>query len=262
MHAGDEYTLLERLDLAVAAGLTQRSDHLDRARVGTFDASLPSAAPTDWSRWIAGMLGLRGYVLHQSEIDQALTGAATRLKPGHQELALLHGLQRVLLRVQERACRGQAPDGWFLVDLFKDLTRDIARFRGNVLRRDLPWDTILYVPYPEAAELRRLLDQFDTAHSFRDFPLVFGRLHPVRRAFRVMWRFARIAPFPDLNLLMAFLAMDAYLLAHGYPLLLPIAGDRELLTHVVSGPPPVRVQPLERRLLEMVADADAGAAAE
>lgn len=255
MGSGDDYTLLERLDLAVASHVAQRTEHLDQAHADVLDSGLPSMAPTDWGRWIAGMLGLRGFVVHQREVEQVLAGESSRFKPGHQEHALLHGLQRALLRVRERAGRGQEPDGWFLVDLFKDLTRDIARFRGNVLRRDLPWDTILYVAYPEAADLRALLDRFDAAHHFRDFPLVFERLHPVRRAFRVLWRFARLAPFPDLNMAMAFLAMDAYLLAHGYPLLSPLPGDRELLTHLVSGPPPVRVQLLERRLLETVAGA-------
>jgi hypothetical protein len=251
------YTLLEQLDLAVAAQLAMRSAQPDYGRSETIEPSLPSFAPTDWARWIAGMLGLRGFVVHQREVEQALAGESTRFRSGQQEHALVGGLQRVLLRVRDRAAAGRSPDGWFLVDLWKDLTRDIARFRGNVLRRDLPWDSVLYVPYPEPAELRPALDRFEPAHHYRDLPQIFDRLHPVRRAFRVLWRFARLAPFPDLNLMFAFLAMDSYLLAHGYPLVVPQPGDRELLVHLIGGPPPVRVQPFERRMLEAVAGAQA-----
>ena len=74
-------------------------------------------------------------------------------------------------------------------------------------------------------------------------------MHPVRQSFRVLWRFARLAPFPDFNLVMAFVAMNAHLLAQGYPMVRPLAGDRELLVHLVSGPPPLRHGTFESRLL-------------
>jgi hypothetical protein len=61
---------------------------------------------------------------------------------------------------------------------------------------------------------------------------------------------ARIAPFPDFNVLMAFLVMNAYLLAKGYPAITPMPGDRELLGRLLSGPPPTRVLFLEARLAE------------
>ena len=42
----------------------------------------------------------------------------------------------------------------------------------------------------------------------RNKSALFDELHPVRQAPRLMWRFARIAPFPDFNLVMSFVLMN------------------------------------------------------
>jgi hypothetical protein len=128
----------------------------------------------------------------------------------------------------------------------------VRRFRNNALRSDPPWDGVLYVPHPAPGELPALLDTFDAGHSYRDHPAVFASLHPVRQSFRVLWRFARLAPFPDLNLPMAWLAMCGHLLGKGYPLLVPEPSDRELVLRLVSGPPPLRMTRWEARLLATV----------
>src|SRR4030095_835104 len=47
-----------------------------------------------------------------------------------------------------RAGAGVPPDGWFLVDLFKTMTRDLPRFRNIDLRRGPPWDALLHVAHP------------------------------------------------------------------------------------------------------------------
>ena len=46
-----------------------------------------------------------------------------------------------------------------------------------------------------------------------DDPAEFARVHPVRQAALVLWAFARLAPFPDFNLMFGFLTMNAFLLA-------------------------------------------------
>jgi hypothetical protein len=158
-----------------------------------------------------------------------------------------------------RACvqcsEGQPPDGWHLAEQFKLFSRGVVRFRRNSLRRDLPWDAILYVKYPEAEKVRGLLDSFNLDVCYGDNPLRFQRAHPVRQAFRIMWRLARIAPFPDFNLVMAFVAMSEYLLYKGYPLFCPEPEDRALLHRMVSGPVPSRMMRFESRLLGRVKQA-------
>ena len=106
--------------------------------------------------------------------------------------------------------------------------------------------------YPDPEDLKGLIDSFTEENSFRDIPVRFRSLHPVRRSFRILWRFARLSPFPDLNLPMSFLAMTSYLMANGYPMPTPFPGDREMLCKVISGPPPSRLVQLESRLLERV----------
>ena len=61
---------------------------------------------------------------------------------------------------------------------------------------------------------------------------------------------SRLAPFPDFNLLFAWLAMNAFLLAKGYPTLLPERGDRALLARIAIAPPPRRIVQFESRLLD------------
>jgi hypothetical protein len=246
------YSVLERLDLALAQRLTQRADRLDlqqRAEQGVDLLGLPRGRTPSGS---AACSRCAASASRRVTLSTCSNARSRHFMPDHQEHSLIVGLKGVLNLIRERGSRGVPPDGWCLVDLFRVLTRDIARFRGNDLRRDQPWDAILYVRYPPADDVRTLLDTFHPTYCFRDLPQAFERLHPVRKAFRILWRFARIAPFPDFNLVMAFVAMNSSLLANGYPPVFPEPGDREVLTHLVTGPVPQRITGFEARLLQVV----------
>jgi len=244
-------TLLDRLDLAMAVRLAGSGDEQELLAVAQRFQDCLYNTDRD-ARWIAALLRLRGMLVLNDDAADVLSAGQSRFRPGSQEHAMVTGLHDVLQMVRDRASRGVLPDGWFLVEAFKAMTRGIARFRNNAVRADAPWDAILYLRYPLVDELNYLLDTFDAEHRFRDFPRVFDRLHPVRQSFRVLWRFARIAPFPDFNAVMAWVAMCAFLLAKGYPLLLPEPQDQALLQHVIAGPPPHKLVQFESRLLATV----------
>ena len=203
---------------------------------------------------MAALLRLRGFSVQDVDAVQVLDGTSRRLLPQSQESQLLFGLVDVLQMMRDRASQGRPPDGWFLVELFKTMTRGLPRFRNNSLRVDQPWDGLLYVAHPRPTELTHVLDHFDHGHRYRDQPALFDRLHPLRQGFRVLWRFARIAPFPDLNVPMAWLAMSSWLLSRGYPMLMPEAGDRELVPRLVAAPPPTRIVQWEARLLKTIGE--------
>jgi hypothetical protein len=245
-------SLLERLDLALAAKLA--ASNVDQEPVTGAERF------QDWlvrphggdAAWIASLLRLRGLVIFDDDVAQALLGKSRRLAPSSQEYQLARGLADVLLQMRQRAHRGTGPDGAFLVHAFETMTRGIPRFRGNTLRSDQPWDAILFVNYPAPDELQGILDTFDHAHGFRDLRLLYEQFHPVRQAFRLMWRFCRVAPFPDFNLVMGWIAMCAHLMSKGYPALRPELPDRSLVQKMVAGPPPIRLVQFEARLLEAV----------
>jgi hypothetical protein len=240
-------TLLERLDLALAACAAREADKL--AAGEAWSAPWLTHGISGDGLWVARVLGLRGLFLDAREAADILVGGKGRYTSAHHELQLVRGMGRLLAAVRERAATGRLPDGWFAVELFKRLTEGIARFRNNVVRRDAPWDGIAPLEYPAPEQLPGLLDRFHAAERYGE-PDGFDRLHPVRQAPRVMWRFARIAPFPDFNSLMAFVVMNAYLLTKGYPLVVPQRDDRLLLNQLIAGPSPQRVIQLESRLVQ------------
>ncbi len=244
------HNLLQRLDLALATQLANAGE--DVLTAAEHHQEWLFRSETGDNTWVAATLGLRGLAIRAADVADVLGGRPGRFRRRHQEHALIFGMQSVLQMVRDRAAQGTPPDGWFLVELFKVLTADVARLRRNSLRGDHPWDGLLYVNYPEPAQLKSLLDSFTQAKSFRDVPGRFLSLHPVRQSFRILWRFARLCPFPDFNIPMSFVAMNAYLLAKGYPLVTPLAEDRELFAKVISGPPPLRLVQLESRLLQRV----------
>lgn len=252
-------TLLERLDLALVSRLVGSPTANDEmlATAQRFQDRIYRRTGTD-ARFIAGVLRLRGLLVMDDDVADVLTGATSRFQSTSQEFQMIRGLQDVLQILRDRGSRGAPPDGWFMVELFKTLTRGLPRFRNNVLRVDPPWDAVLYVRYPLPQELNYLLDTFDLAHRYRDFPRLFDDLHPVRQGFRILWRFARISPFPDFNVSMAWLAMSGWLLARGYPLILPEAQDQALLARLVGGPPPAKLVQFESRLLETIEAFGAG----
>lgn len=246
--------MLERIDLALASRMVAHGgDEPIAAAQRVLDRARRPAA--DDSAFVASLLRLRGFVLADDDAEDVLSGRCGRLGAVTQEHRLLRGLAACLQLVRARAADGRQPDGWFLVELFRAMTADLPRFRNNELRRGPPWDALLYVHYAAPEQLRPVLDTFDRDRCFRDVPLVFQSLHPVRQGFRLLWRFARIAPFPDFNVLMAWLGMNAWLQWHGFPLLAPAPGDQALLAKLLSGPPPTKVVAFEARLLAAVTGA-------
>ena len=242
-------SILDRVDLALASRLVGRA--ADQDLIATAQRAMDGVrrpAPTD-AVFVTDLLRLRGFVIDDEDAAAVLAGKSSRLSALTQEHRLLCGLQRALRLVRQRAVGGQPPDGWFLVELFRAMTSELPRFRNNDVRRGPPWDALLYVNYPPSEQLRFLLDSFDAKRCYRDAPIVFNGLHPVRQGFRLLWRFARIAPFPDFNTVIAWLGMNSWLQAKGFPLLAPQEGDQEFLARLLSGPPPSKVTRLESRLL-------------
>jgi hypothetical protein len=247
-------TTLERLDLLLATGLcggTGPADELLATAQGFHERRL-QPGPAD-PRFLAGLLRLRGMHVRDDDALKVLTGKYRQLPPLPAEHVLLRGLANVLHELRERARGGVAPDGRFLVAAWKSMTSGLSRYRGVELRTDPPWDAVLYVSYPEARQLPALVESFDAEHRFRDLPQLFDGCHPVRQAFRIFWRCARIAPFQDFNMVIAWIAMSGHLLAKGYPLLVPESTDQELCARLVAGPPPTRLVQWEGRLVEELA---------
>jgi hypothetical protein len=245
-------SLLERVDLALASRLVRGVDNQEPlAGAQRVIDGVRRPMPSDVV-FIASALRLRGFVILDEDAVAAVEGTPGRLSPLTQEYRLLRGLRECLRLIRQRAANGLPPDGWFLTDLFRTMTVDLPRFRNNDLRRGPPWDSVLYVAYPQSDELRFLLDTFDLQHHFRDQPGAFLPHHPVRQGFRLMWRFARIAPFPDFNFVMAWLLMNSWLQWHGYPLIAAEQGDQALLSRLVGGPPPHKIVQFEARLLAAV----------
>lgn len=245
-------TLLERLDLVLAGRLAERLAGDDSPVDGGLQKACRVTTDDDRCAWITGLLALRGFRVTRDDVARILSESSGRFRKEHQEFKLVRGFGAVLETLEQRAAAGRTPDGWWLVETFRRVTEEIGRFRRNVLRRDHPWDGLLRVGYPAPAEVGDLLDRFHGDERFGDDPAVFDALHPVRQGVRVMWRLARIAPFPDFNLPFAALAFGGYLLARGYPPLLPHANDRVQLERLVRGRLPHRSLPIERRLLEQV----------
>jgi len=247
-------SLLDRLDLTLAERIANvgrgREEELLAAAQSYHDRLYrPSSLDP---KFLAALLRLRGFGVWDEDAVEVLGGVSKRLQASSQEHQLLLGLHDVLQMLRDRASQGRLPDGWFVVEMFKVMTRGLARFRNNWLRTDEPWDGILYVAHARADELNHILDTFDYAHRYRDLPQLFDAFHPLRQGFRLMWRLARIAPFPDFNLPMAWLTMNGWLLAKGYPLLLPEATDRDVCKRLISGPPPTRLVQWEARLLASI----------
>lgn len=251
-------SMLERVDLALASHLVTgvgEPEPLAVAQRVLDGVRRPGASD---GAFLASTLRLRGFLVTDEDAAAVLEGKQGRLSPITQEHRMLRGLRECLRRMRQRAADGLPPDGWFLVELFRTMTAELPRFRNNDLRRGPPWDAVLYVNYPQPDELRYLLDTFDLPHHFRDHPGVFLPQHPVRQGFRMLWRFARIAPFPDFNLVMAWLLMNSWLQWKGYPLLATEPGDQGLLTRLVGGPPPTKLVQFEARLLAAVGERHAG----
>ncbi|MBM3974354.1 MAG: hypothetical protein FJ301_09680 [Planctomycetes bacterium] len=244
-----QLSVLERIDLALASRmLTPGADNepiaaAQRALDGVRQPGVGDVL------FLASLLRLRGFVLADQDAADVLGGRPSRLSPVTQEHRLLRGLAECLQRIRQRAADGREPDGWFLVELFRTMTTEMPRFHNNDLRRGPPWDALLYVDYPAPDQLRVALDRFEPEHYYRDAAMVFQALHPVRQGFRLFWRFARLAPFADFNVVIAWLGLNAWLQAKGFPLLAAAPGDSQALVRLISGPPPKRLPLFEARLL-------------
>jgi hypothetical protein len=242
-------SLLERVDLALASRMVV--DTADPEPLAVAQRVLDGVRrPTpDDATFCAALLRLRGFVVDEQDVLDVMFDRPGRLDTVTQEHRIVRGMQECLRLMRERAVAGIDPDGRFLVELFRTMTARLPRFRNNDLRRGPPWDAQIYVNYPTPEQLHGLLETFDAERCYRDQPMVFRALHPVRQGFRLLWRFARIAPFPDFNVVIAWLGMNAWLQARGYPLLAPDAGDQQLLSRLIGGPPPTKVLQFEARLL-------------
>ena len=210
--------LLERLDLALASRLASSDVDLQELMEGS--------SPPPWflvnpNEWVAGVLCLRGLRVNPVDVESVSRGERSRFGTGDHEYRLIAGMTRVYNRIVSRAQEFGVPDGSTLVDLFEEFTLGIARFRNNCVRSDMPWDAILYVDYPKGERVEAELRGFRRDNCYADHPHRFENLHPVRQAFRVLWKFARIAPFPDFNLTMSWVAMNLFLLGSGYPMIIP-----------------------------------------
>lgn len=199
--------------------------------------------------WIIGVLAIRGIKVDR-EMVRAIIQDGSEPRCSRQERVFIAGLDRALDRILSRGRAGRLPGGRFAVDLFETVTRGLPRFANNHLRRDLPWDALRGVTYPKPDAIVGMLERLAPEQKYRELPVVFDKLHPVRTGFRAMWRLARIAPFPDFNLMFAFLFMNAIHVAGGYPLMMPQASDRHLLEGVVSGCVPRRIVQFESRMLD------------
>ncbi len=248
-------THLERLDVALAARISALVDQLGDADFAAQQfATLKHPVHTQ-RRWIAGTLGLRGFAVRDEDVRDVLGRCHGRFEPSQQEYKLITGLAAVLGDALHGSEGALMPEGWSLVRAFQLMTVQIDRFRNNHHRLDRPWDLVRGVPYPDPDQVAERLDEFVAENRYGETREEWEGLHPVRRSFRILWRFARIAPFPDLNLILAFVAMNQHLLATGYPLVVPEASDRAMLTRLVANPkPPWRVVQFESRLLQALED--------
>ncbi|MFT4843517.1 MAG: hypothetical protein ACI8UD_003526 [Planctomycetota bacterium] len=242
-------SMLDRVDLALASRLVGQG--VDQDLIAGAQRALDGIrrpAPTD-AQFLISLLQLRGFIIDEEDASYVLAGRESKMSQLTQEYRLLKGLQKCLRMIRQRASNSIPPDGWFMVELFRTMAKDLPRFRNNDLRRSPPWDALLYINYPAPEQLRFLIDSFDSKRCYRDAPIVFNGMHPVRQGFRLMWRFARLAPFPDFNTVIAWLGMNAWLQSKGYPLLSAEQGDQLFLTKLLSGPPPTKIVQYEARLL-------------
>lgn len=240
--------ILDRLDLSLATKLARDFAGLDS---DTLIAHLPRTQILDRSvrdRWISGVLGIRGIKIPPESVRDVLEDRDQQVCL-RQERVFVRGLDRALDLLLQRGRESKLPDGDFMVTLFEAVTRGLPRFTNNHIRRDAPWDSLTGVSHPAPADVPELLLSFTADNHYRDLPQIWRRNHPVRRGTRAMWRFARIAPFPDFNRPFAFIFLNSFLLASGYPLLMPDAADKVLLENVSRGGVPHRVIQFESRLL-------------
>ncbi len=248
-HKKQNLSPLDRVDLALASrlvGAGSEQDLIAAAQRALDGIRLP--APAD-SEFLISLLRLRGMAINDNEAGKVIAGRHSKIPALSQEYRLLCGLKECLNMVRQRASTNNPPDGWFMVELFRTMVKDLPRFRDNELRRCPPWDAMLYINYPAPEQLRFLIDSFDSESCYRDAPLVFNSMHPVRQGFRMMWRFMRLSPFPDYNAVIAWLGMNTWLQSKGYPLLSAEKEDQQFLAKLLSGPPPTEVVSYEARLL-------------
>lgn len=244
-------SLLDRLDLELAARAESELAGLDaQGVIGRFPKTwvLPRA---DRDAWIIGVLGIRGIKVDR-EMVRSIIQDGSDPRCSRQERVFIAGLDRALDRILGRGRCGDLPSGRFAVDLFETVTRGLPRFTNNHLRRDLPWDAQRHVDYPKPDALVGMLERLSPEQFYREMPAIYEATHPVRLGFRAMWRLARISPFPDFNLMFAFLFMNAFHVSAGYPLLTPQASDRTLLEAIVAGCVPRKIVQFESRMLDVV----------
>ncbi|MEO0479534.1 MAG: Fic family protein [Planctomycetota bacterium] len=250
----DRLTVLQRLDIATAERLANQLARRLEEDLADSKSEATVWEPTDVERrdFVRGLLGIRGFRIHSDDVEKILEDRVERYRPEHQEWRLVRGLARAFDDLLEEAMQGRGPSGWAIAERFRSMTDGLARFRNNTLRRDIPWDSIPGVPYPDAQRVGALLDGLHEDANYGDQHPDYEEMHPVRQAARLFWRFARISPFPDFNVVMAVLAASHLLCSRGYPAWVAQSDDRARLDALVKGALPERSLFLEQRLLDTV----------
>lgn len=186
------------------------------------------------------------------DVAAVLLGRPGRFAPSANEYWFIRGIDGALGLLEGRSVRGIGPDRVHLMELWRELTGRLPNAPQAAWRDREPVDAIPGVEYPAPELLEFLLERFHQEGGYLDEPAWFQGLHPVRQAWRIFVRCARLAPFPQHNLLMAWLAACAWLRARSYPLLVLDPSDQRLvLRHVLADPREGPVE-WEERLLAQV----------
>jgi hypothetical protein len=186
------------------------------------------------------------------DVAAVLLGRPGRFSPTSGEFWLIRGLDSALSALEVRSLTGEGPDAAHLMSLWRELTGRLPHAPRAAWRDREPIDAIPGVDYPSPVLLEDLLGRFRAADCYLDEPSWFQTLHPVRQACRIFARSARLAPFPQHNLLMAWLAACAWLRARAYPLLVLDPCDQRLvLRHVLADPAEGPVEWEERLVVQV-----------
>lgn len=167
----------------------------------------------DWrkardERWILGVLDCLGIQATAWDIESCLRGTAGRFLPHHREFALIHGMRLVIDELDDWADQGTRLDAERLSGLYRMLTCELPE-AGTRCDQDVSEMEALVPMHPPSAP------------------------HPVEHAGRVYQSVLDLAPFPELNPVLAALASTAVLLPAGYPPFMPRAADEARLAAAI-----------------------------
>ena len=173
-------------------------------------------------------MGARGWCLSQEDVISVLLGKPGRFLPQHREFGLIRNLNILLDLIEDRAERKILPTGPSLLLDYRRLVQGLPdRILG--LRRGQAWDLPHGFEAPRPVFLPRLLARFRAGNAYLAPYSEFRDKHPVIQAAALCRQFLRLSPFESENAVLALLATGQFLMAHGYPPLLPLRSDRPTL---------------------------------